>query len=280
MPGYPLGQYTDDTLLTLATIRAICRTRSVDGAEMAREFVRLWETREIVGAGSSTTEAVYNMMHRGMRWDKAGTPEGRAGNGTAMRASPIGLWDHAHPEDIERDARTASVITHKDSRSIAGAITVATAVRMCLNSSEFSPGEFLEDIAKTVRETSGLFAEAIEDLIGWIPLDPAEALPLIYASGEPEMGPARPGWVTPYVIPTVLCAFYFFLRNRRNYTDAVVGAINAGGDTDTVAAIAGAISGALNGIGAIPRGLVGQLKDSAGIISLIERFYEAAASRS
>lgn len=277
--GYPLGQYTDDTMLTLATVRAICRTHSVDGAEIAKEFVGLWETGEIVGAGASTTEAVYRMMHRGMRWDEAGTPEGRAGNGTAMRASPIGLWDHAHPEDIERDARTASIITHKDSRSVAGAIAAARAVQMCLASEEFASEQFLGDIADSVRRTSELFARSIEELIDWVSLEPAEALPLIYASGAPEVGPRRPGWVTAYVIPTVLSALYLFLRNRRNYVDTVTAAINAGGDTDTVAAIAGAISGAFNGLGAVPSALVAQLKDSAEIISLVEQFYKAAASR-
>lgn len=277
--GYPLGQYTDDTQLTLATIRAICRAKRVDGAEIAREFVALWQTGEIVSPGMSCSDAVHNMVARGMSWEDAGTPEGRAGNGTAMRAAPIGLWNHAHPGQIERDAATSSIVTHKDSRSVAGTIAVAKAVQLCVNSEAVAPLEFLRDISDSVRETSALFARSVDELIEWHSLEPMEALPLIYAAGSPDIGPSRPGWVTPYVIPTVLCSLYFFLRTPRSFIESVTGAINAGGDTDTVGAITGAISGAFNGISSIPRGLVEDLKDSTDIIALAEEFYSAAVSR-
>lgn len=279
IPGYPLGQYTDDTQLTLAIIRAICRTRSVDGAEIAREFVGLWETGEIVGPGASTRQAVFNLMNRGISWEDSGTEEGRAGNGTAMRAAPIGLWGYAHPDEIERDARVSSIITHKDVRSVAGTIAVAKAVQMCVNSDHIEPLEFLTEISRSTRGTSELFADNIDRLIEWHALEPDRALPLIYAAGEPDIGPRQPGWISAYVIPTVLCSLYFFLQSPRSYIDSVTGAINAGGDADTVAAITGAISGALNGISSIPATLVETLKDSKIIQELAERFCVVAMTR-
>lgn len=279
IPGYPLGQYTDDTQLTLAIMKAIIRARRVDGSEIAKEFVKLWQNHEIVGAGASCSEAVYNMIRLGMNWDSAGTEEGRAGNGTAMRAAPIGLWNYAHPGEIERDARTSSIITHKDPRSIAGTMAVAKATELCVNSDDLDPAKFLQDISDRVRATSGLFAKSIDELTGWLRLAPNEALPLIYESGEPDMGPRQPGWVTAYVIPTVLCALYFFLKTPRDFLASVAGAISAGGDTDTVAAITGALSGAFNGISSIPQRLVGDLKDSESIIALTEQFYDATISR-
>jgi ADP-ribosyl-[dinitrogen reductase] hydrolase len=279
IPGYPLGQYTDDTQLTMAIMRAICRSGGVDGATIAEEFVELWETGEIVGAGASCSDAVYNMVRRGMSWEKAGTPQGRAGNGTAMRAAPVGLWNYAHPDRIENEAKISSIITHKDTRSVGGTIAVASAVELCVNSTELEPPDFLRNISGSVRGTSELFAECLDDLGSWLRLEPSEALPRIYASGRPDMGPRQPPFVTAYVIPTVLCALYFFLRTPRNLIESLIGAINAGGDTDTVAAITGSISGAFNGISSIPQGLVETLKDSKKIISLAERFYEASVSR-
>ncbi len=279
IPGYPLGQYTDDTQLTLATIRAICRANAVDGAELAKEFVNLWQTGEIVGAGASCTEAVYNMVERGVSWEDAGTAQGRAGNGTAMRAAPIGLWNYAHPERIERDARVSSIITHKDTRSIGGTIAVANAVALCVSADTPAPREFLHQISEALRRVSEPFRRCIHDLGEWLSLDPIEALPLIYASGNPEMEPRRPDWVTPYVIPTVMCALYFFLRSPRTFLGSVTNAINAGGDTDTVGAITGAISGAFNGISSIPEQLIDTLKDSARIIALAERFHDATVSQ-
>lgn len=280
IPGYPIGQYTDDTQLTLAIMRAIIRAGDVDGAAIAGEFVRLWQTGEIIGAGASCSDAVDNMVSRGISWRDAGTPSGRAGNGAAMRAAPIGLWNHAHLDRIERDAEISGIITHKDPRSVAGAIAVAGAVAICVNSAEIEPNEFLASVSESVRERSGLFADCVNELGDRLGMEPSEALPLIYAAGEPEMGPRRPGWVTAYVIPTVLCALYFFLRTPRDFTAIVTGSICAGGDADTVGAIAGAIGGACNGISSIPRDLVETLKDSAEIVALAEEFYEITMSRS
>ncbi len=279
IPGYPLGQYTDDTQLTLAIMRAICRSGAVEGSTIAEEFVALWTSGEIVGAGASCTDAVFNMLRRGMNWDEAGTSEGRAGNGTAMRAAPIGLWNCAHPNEIEDDARISSIITHKDTRSIGGTIAVAMAVSLCVNSTDINPPDFLGRISRTVRGTSELFADYLDKLTGWLYLEPAEALPHIYAAGEPDIGPRNPPWVTPYVIPTVICALYFFLRNPHDFMQSVVGAIGAGGDTDTVGAITGAVSGAFNGMSSIPQNLVRTLKDSEDILALTERFYEVTIGR-
>lgn len=279
IPGYPIGQYTDDTQLTLAIMRAICRSGAVEGSSIAEEFVTLWESGEIVGAGASCTDAVYNMLGRGMSWEQAGTPQGRAGNGTAMRAAPIGLWNCAHPDEIEDDARISSIITHKDTRSIGGTIAVATAVSLCVNSTEIDSSDFLGRIAGGVRGTSELFADCLDELTRWLRLEPPEALPYIYATGEPDMGPRNPPCVTAYVIPTVICALYFFLRMPHDFMQSVVGAISAGGDTDTVGAITGSISGAFNGISSIPRNLVRTLKDSEEILALAERFHEVVVAR-
>ena len=277
--GYPLGQYTDDTQLTLAIMSAICNTEGVDGATIAEKFVELWQTGEIVGAGASCSEAVHNMTALGVGWEDAGTPPGRAGNGTAMRAAPIGLWNHSHPERICHDAEVSSIITHKDVRSVGGTVAVAKAVAICVNSDAIEPSEFLGGISKEVRSASELFADCIYELGGWLDMESSEALPLIYASGEPDMGPSHPGWVTAYVIPTVLCALYFFLKSPTDFVASVTGSICAGGDADTVAAITGAISGAHNGISGIPVQLIETLKDSKDIFDLTDRFYEITMSQ-
>ena len=279
IPGYPIGQYTDDTQLTMAIMRAVCRMGAVEGSSIAEEFVTLWRTDEIVGPGGSCSEAVYTILVRGVGWEQAGTPEGRAGNGTAMRAAPIGLWNHAHPEEIAEDARISSIITHKDTRSIGGTIAVAKAVSLCVNSTDIDPPDFLSQISDSVRGASAIFADCLDALTSWLRLEPPEAFSHIYAAGEPDMGSQDPPYVTPYVIPTVLCALYCFLRTPRDFIKSVVGAIKAGGDTDTVAAITGSISGAFNGIDSIPGHLVRTLKDSEEIIALTEQFYDVTVSR-
>ena len=69
--------------------------------------------------------------------------------------------------------------------------------------------------------------------------------------------PSRP----PFVIPSVLWSLYSFLQDPDDYWTAVCTAIGAGGDTDTMAAIAGAIAGARLGPTALPAALVEELND-------------------
>ena len=272
---YPLGQYTDDTQMTLAIMRAIIKEGRVEGRAIAEQFVPLWQRGEIVGPGGSCTEAVLNLLSGRVSWEEAGTPRGRAGNGAAMRVSPIGLWDYDHPERIIPDATTASIITHRDERSVAGAIAVATTVAYGVNHDTVD-GEEL--IGLLVSATSGVhsgFARTISQLPRWLRINEEEAVEEIIRSGEPEIG--LEGWgggVTPYVIPTVLICLYYFIRSPNSFLPNVVKVINVGGDTDTTGAIQGAMSGAFNGIGAIPEHLVEGLKDSRDIIELTEDFYQ------
>lgn len=279
IPGYSLGQYTDDTQLTLATMRSICRTHRVDGADIAKEFIQLWQTNEIVGAGASCTDAIHAMTDNGKSWNEAGTTEGRAGNGSAMRAAPVGLWNYEHPEMIEQDAVTSSIITHRDSRSIAGAIAVAKAVQLCLNADTLDSLAFIEEVSLAVRKTSEPFARWISQLGRLLGMRLTEALPRIYSAGNPDVGPRQPGWITGYVVPTVLGALHFFLRTPHNFIESITESIGAGGDTDTIGAITGAISGAFNGISSVPAALIADLKDSNDIIALTEKFYLLAVSR-
>ncbi|TKJ34183.1 hypothetical protein CEE39_02820 [bacterium (candidate division B38) B3_B38] len=272
---YPPGQYTDDTQMTLAIMRAILKEGKVDGRTIADEFVPLWQKGEIIGAGGSCTEAVFNLISGKVSWEEAGTPRGRAGNGTAMRASPIGLWNHDHPDRIVSDATTASIITHKDERSIAGAIAVATTVAYGLNHDAIDGEELIDLLASAASQVHSGFARAISQLPRWLKIDEGEAVREITHSGEPEIGPW--GWgggITPYVIPTVLICLYYFLRSPHSFLSNVVKVINVGGDTDTTGAIQGAMSGAFNGIGAIPEHLVEGLQDSQDIITLTEEFYQ------
>ena len=63
---------------------------------------------------------------------------------------------------------------------------------------------------------------------------------------------------------TLEAALWCFM-NTSSYADCVLAAVNLGGDTDTTAAVAGAIAGVYYGFGAIPPKWVGQLRGKAVI---------------
>jgi ADP-ribosylglycohydrolase len=62
-------------------------------------------------------------------------------------------------------------------------------------------------------------------------------------------------------VPSVIWSLYAFGRSPDDYWETVCVAVAAGGDTDTMAAMAGAMSGARLGAAALPAALLGRLTD-------------------
>lgn len=272
--GYPEGQYTDDTQLSIAIIRAILKTGKVDGEAIAQEFIPLWKNGEIIGAGLSCTDAITRLIRGKGDWKTVGTKRGRAGNGTAMRVAPIGLWDYDRPENLVEDASISSIITHHDERCTAGAICVASTVTYALKVKCINPEELIERLKEAIKEIHKGFAEDINRLSQWLNLTEQEAIREIAAAGNPDiyfMG-RWPG-ISPYVIPTVLICLFFFLKYPDSYEDNLIRVIKVGGDVDSTGAIMGAIAGAYNGISSIPSRLIKGLKDHEQIYNLAEDFF-------
>jgi ADP-ribosylglycohydrolase len=67
--------------------------------------------------------------------------------------------------------------------------------------------------------------------------------------------------LSPFVVPSVLWSLYAFLRNPDDYWEAVCTAIVIGGDTDTTAAMAGAIAGSRIGTRGLRPELLARLTD-------------------
>ncbi|MDH5781336.1 MAG: ADP-ribosylglycohydrolase family protein, partial [Dehalococcoidia bacterium] len=74
-------------------------------------------------------------------------------------------------------------------------------------------------------------------------------------------------------VPT---AIYCFLKQPKSYKDSVIYAISLGGDTDTIASMAGAISGAYLGVEAIPQEWRLKLENKAYIEDLAEKLWQTA----
>ncbi len=134
--------------------------------------------------------------------------------------------------------------------------------------------DFLRTVSQSIAHRNAEFAERIQQLGDWLTLAETEALEeIVSASRQP---PGKSGFgISALVVPTVLVSLYAFLRSPQDYIATVACAIRAGGDVDSTAAISGAISGAHNGIGAIPDRLSRGVKDADEIRSLGEQLFEA-----
>ncbi len=238
-PGEKLraGQYTDDTEQMLVLAQSIIECNGFDIDDFASRIAK-WGADALIDpvrkslVGPSSTAAVAR-LNSGISWKKSGSNIPSCGS--AMRVAPIGLF-YKDLDEIESNAAFSSLPTHNSNGAIAGAVAVAIGVRCTL----------LElDCLDIVKETCTRASNYDVDLARKIELSFAKK------DASPEEVYAELG--TSYIVyETVPCAFYCFSRYFDEPETAIIEAVNAGGDTDSIACITGALCGALHGAAFFP----------------------------
>jgi ADP-ribosylglycohydrolase len=259
-PRFGFGQYSDDTQLARDLLRSFADNGGWSPLAFSVRLAELFRDGRDVRAGPGTRAAALRLLE-GIAWQESGTPAPYAGNGSAMRAGPLGLLFPGSPDDMQRAAREQSRITHLDPRCAAGAVAVAGAVALATEPGSIDRREFLERLATWVASEDASVADAILSLAQWGDLPPAAAARHVHCIGlEPPHANQWMG-ISALVTPSVVWSLYAFLRSPDDYWATICTAIRVGGDTDTMAAIAGAVSGARLGVAALPAPLVEQLND-------------------
>ena len=257
-PQFPFGQYSDDTQLARELLRSFEDVGGWDPAAFALRLAALFRDGRDVGAGRGTRSAALRLL-MGVPWNQSGTPAPYAGNGAAMRAGPLGLL-LSEPEAMCRAAQEQSRITHLDTRCAAGAAAVARAVAIA-GAEGAQPVQFLTEVSACAEAEDVTVAEAIRGLAEWIALAPSDAARHVHETGLDPAHVDRWRGISAFVTPSVLWSLYAFLRSPDDYWETVCTAIAVGGDTDTMAAIAGAISGSRLGVAGLPAELVARVND-------------------
>lgn len=248
--NFALGQYSDDTQLARELAISLLDRKGWDPDEYATRICRLVLRQEMVG-GSRTIRQAAGRMLESLPWTETGHPTSVSNSG-AMRAAPVGLvyWDDI--ETLVRVAAEQARITHSHPLARAGSVMVATAVASLLQHTEpVVPRDFLTGIELAVslgpKGAGDLLLEVFfQTLVDAQDASTRQALDLISGlSINPE--PDKWDRISPHVLPSVGWAIHCFLRYPDEYRKAIGLAVSAGGDTDTVAAITGALSGAYLG---------------------------------
>ena len=306
---FPFGQYTDDSQLTRELMRSLASYqdcsphdeyyhdvvlkeapnlavyRGFVPGDFGRRMAVLFKEKKVVGRGHAT-EAACLRLADGIPWQQAGEPAPNAGNGSAMRAAPIGLFFWNSADAIKTASLDQSRITHRDLRCGAGAIAIAGAVALNLRKTDL-PGDFTRILAGWVQEYDPILADGIQSLAEWCSLRPDAAYKKIACQGmdENHSRHAQLAWkgITPFVTESVLWSLYAFLSSPANYLNTIRTAIAVGGDVDTTAAMAGAISGSYLGFGGLdlPVGLAEKLTDCGtwGYDELLQLAEQTCAAR-
>ena len=130
---------------------------------------------------------------------------------------------------------------------------------------EFSPAPFLG----AARAGLGYFADLLQDTSPFDRALDAVERGLVLGASCAEMAGT---------LGTGIAALYCFLRHATSFADVIHNAVFIGGDTDTIASMAGAVAGALLGDAAIPPQWAAAIReeryDAAGIRDVADRLYE------
>ncbi|HEX9217441.1 MAG TPA: ADP-ribosylglycohydrolase family protein [Gemmatimonadales bacterium] len=252
--------YDDDAAMALLLGESLLASRDFDAADVARRWVK-WMKVDGRGIGVTTRRAL-TLIERGKEPFEAGrlahqeNPGRSAGNGSVMRCIPVALRYHDSVDRLIRVSTQQAAITHADERCTWGAAAVNLAARELLHGNIY----FIDEVLHKIGDRA---PRALRDAIHRVPREQESNLPIAV--------PEEAG----YVIHCVEIAFWFVAHDR-TLEEALTYLVQAGGDTDTNAAVAGALLGARYGEVALPPRWVDQLVGAQGVAKLAEDLVRAA----
>ncbi|NII40218.1 ADP-ribosylglycohydrolase [Curtobacterium flaccumfaciens] len=238
--GWRPGEWTDDTSMAVPILQAVARGGDPAAEATLDGLVAAWakwaldapdvgiQTRRVLSGLEARTAAASRLAAR-----RVHESTGRsAGNGSLMRTVPLVLaylrGDDGEEERLASAARAVSDLTHHEADAGDACVLWCVAIRHAVLHGELDVLRGLDLLAPAARRTWTERLVAAEH-------------------AEPVAFTATNGWVV-----SALQAAYAAVRSSTSLEDALVRAVRSGNDTDTVAAIAGGLAGALYGAAALP----------------------------
>ncbi len=226
-----IGETTDDTEGTLAVARAIIRDGDVRHASVGAELLTCHKSVH------PEVRSLYEFHEAG---DPARVASGHDGCGAATRVAAVGLlYRPQRLEAIVASAREASIPTHAGPSAIVAAAANAAAVSAAVEG--FRPEQVI-DIAKRAADLA--CSARTQSLMGAFPEALDHALAVVGRDLEPDVRGIAADCFPDYTFPIVSLAIALAVTGPA--PRAILAAANVGGDSDSVASIAGGIAGALD----------------------------------
>jgi ADP-ribosylglycohydrolase len=255
----PRGSYTDNTQTMLATAECLIECRKMDPARQADALLSWYENTFPHRTPSTANLKACKHLSAGRPWNKSGVFN--SGCAAAIRMPSIGLYFHRSPEALTRAALDNCIITHNEPQARAASVSVAYLIARLVQSDKRSwPAD---QVLETADHISYLDAD-LAGLLRWttqiVHLAPEEALFEIGTSSD--------------AVETVPAAIYCFLKHPRNFSNAVLCAVNAGEAAHSIGALTGSFVGALAGVAAIEKQWLAEVENSDVLIGVGESLAE------
>jgi len=244
----PAGTVTDDTEQTLCIARSLGENGEFVPEDVACRFVDWYEAGPF-DIGNMTRDALRRLRGNEESWHEVGEavyedlrtqPNAGAGNGSVMRCAPIAVAYTDDHDELFRASFDSSWITHADPRCTYGCALLNRVIAGLLNGKDE-----LDKAIEFCRE-NGDGETGVEELL--------VAVEDVHGIDEDEVSG------TGYVVDTLQASLYYSLT-ADSFEDAVVNAVNGGGDTDTVGAVTGALAGAMFGESNVPERWISEIDE-------------------
>ncbi len=232
-----LGEWTDDTSMAVPILQAVAERRSLLDPATLATIVQQWVEWS---RGAKDVGIQTGAVLRGLRGDhseaaalasarRVHDATGRSGgNGSLMRTGPVALGYLDDPDGLVEAARRVSNLTHTDPMTGDACVIWSLAIRHAILTGDLDLHGGLERVPYERREQ---WYDLIADAEG----------------RHPRYYERQSGWVV-----AAFQAAWAAISGATGYVDAVERAVRTGHDTDTVAAITGALTGARWGYAAVP----------------------------
>jgi poly(ADP-ribose) glycohydrolase ARH3 len=234
--------YTDDTQMAIGVAETLIECGTINEAVICKRFAANYVPHRGYGRGARVILEAMLSGEDHKWWAANHFPGGSLGNGAAMRVAPVGLvFRNAH-ELLWEQATLSALPTHVHPLGIEGAQVLALAVALASQSAPLNRKELFEQLAERCAslEYAGPLKRAAR-------IDNPKDLGLFGNGIE----------ATSSVVTAIAC----FGLTPGSYEQTIGNAILLGGDTDTIAAMAGAVCGAHLGRSAIPQALLANLEN-------------------
>jgi ADP-ribosyl-[dinitrogen reductase] hydrolase len=230
------GTWSDDGAQALCLLESLLHCGALDPNDFGRRLVNWYEWGHLAVDGDvfdvgGTTASALRAIREGVPVLEAAQRDVHAnGNGALMRVLPLALWHTGSDEELVRDARLSSLVTHGHERSLQCCALYCLWVRQILRGDD---APWLTAV-RQVRALVAADESALGELEFFI---------------RPDLPPEGQG--SGYVVDTLRSAR--MVLERGGYEQVVKAAVSLGHDTDTTAAVAGGVAGVRDGVQAIPQ---------------------------
>ena len=252
------ADWTDDTQMMLAIADGLLVDHTADLEEIMSNITTSyidWLDNPGFAPGNTCLKGANNLKG-GIHWKKSGVA-GSKGCGSVMRSGIIGIFYKDDLLKLKEVSSASGIATHGHPAADAACIAGSLAIKLALDG--VHPRDMIDPILQETNGISDEFTKIMNKAYELVDtkFSDADALSLL---GE--------GWVGEQAFAM---AYFTVVRHADDYKSVVRSAANITGDSDSVACIAGGISGTILGISAIPEEWQDRLTNRKRLDSYIER---------